>query len=93
MKTKFGYMACPDCQARVVVKINEANGTLSYGCDECDGNGYCKKDAGRYPGWLKRITPVKPAPAAQPKSAKHEHQESKPAAPGSSGGIGEFFKS
>lgn len=73
-------MACPDCGERVVVKINERE-TLSYGCDECDGNGYSKKGEGRYSSWLQKITRVaapaapartpekQPAPAAKKSSA------------------------
>jgi hypothetical protein len=68
-KRKYGHMACPDCGERVVVKIND-NETLSYGCDECDSNGYCKKGEGRYPSWLKKITALAaPAPAEPPPPA------------------------
>lgn len=66
MKTKFGYMTCPDCKERVAVKINDQNETLSYLCTECDSNGYCKKGEGRYDAWLQRITRTA-APAPQPK--------------------------
>ena len=87
MKTKYGYMACPDCATRVVVKINEHQ-TLSYRCDECDGYGYAKKGEGRYSKWDARITEKTTAPAAppaEPKSAAPtksvaKPQESKPAA-------------
>lgn len=66
MKIKFGHMDCPDCSARVAVRISEHE-TLSYRCDECDGNGYCKKTEGRYPSWLKKITRVAaPAPVKEP---------------------------
>lgn len=74
MKTKFGYMQCPDCGERVVVKQNE-NETLAYRCDECDGNGYTRKGEGRYQSWIKKITrtaPVKPEakPEAKPAPGK-----------------------
>ena len=66
MKTKFGHMACPDCTARVVVKVSPTE-TLSYRCDECDGNGYSKKGEGRYSTWMQKITRVDaPAPEKKP---------------------------
>ena len=65
MKTKFGHMACPDCSSQVVVKISDTE-TLSYRCDECDGNGYCKKGEGRYATWQGKITRAAPAPKAKP---------------------------
>jgi len=52
----------------VVVKKNEHE-TLSYRCDECDGNGYCTKGAARYDLWLKRVTAA-PVPASEPKAAE-----------------------
>lgn len=87
MKTKYGHMACPDCAARVVVKINERE-TLSYRCDECDGNGYSKKGEGRYATWVNNTTRVAadpaPAPAAAPTPAPapRKKDEAKPAQPG-----------
>lgn len=65
-KSKFGYMACPDCGERVVVKVNERE-TLSYSCAECDGDGYRKKGQAAYAHWLKKITPAAPPPADPPK--------------------------
>jgi len=59
-KTKFGYMKCPDCTARVVVKVNDKE-TLSYNCDECDSFGYARKGAGNYAAWLGRIERTAPA--------------------------------
>ena len=61
MKKKFGYMKCPDCGARVTVKINDLE-TLVYACDDCDGSGYCRKAEGRYPSWIAKIERVAPAP-------------------------------
>lgn len=71
-KTKIGHMACPDCGEKVAVKENE-HGTMSYSCDECDGNGYCRKGEGRYPSWRAKITPLagaKPAAESKPASEK-----------------------
>jgi hypothetical protein len=73
MKIKIGYMLCPDCQKRVVVRKNELD-TLFYRCDECDGNGYSKSSEARHALWLARITDAPapapaPAPAAAPKPA------------------------
>jgi predicted RNA-binding Zn-ribbon protein involved in translation (DUF1610 family) len=69
MKTKYGHMACPDCGATVVVKQNE-HGTLSYNCNECDANAYCRKGAGNRAAWDNRITrtaaPEKPKPGEKP---------------------------
>jgi len=65
---KFGYMKCPDCGERVVVKINERE-TLSYTCDECDGSAYSKKGEGRYPKWLEKIERAPGVPAPGPKPA------------------------
>ncbi len=45
------------CGNPVVVKIN-SHDTLSYSCQECDGNDYCKKGDTRYAWWLKRIAKV-----------------------------------
>lgn len=61
-RTKFGHMACPDCSHQVVVRANERE-TLSYHCDECDSQGYARKDNGNYAAWLGRI---KRAPGAAP---------------------------
>ena len=77
MKTKFGYMACPDCGERCVVKQNEHE-TLAYRCDECDGNGYARKGEGRYPTWLKKITRTA-APAAAPAVKPEKGAPAKPA--------------
>lgn len=78
MKTKLGHMACPDCNARVVVRINERE-TLSYRCDECDGNGYSKKGEIRYSAWLKKIERV---PGQEPKPAAKPAASPAPAKPG-----------
>ena len=77
-KTKFGYMPCPDCASRVVVKINERE-TLSYSCDECDGIGYSKKGEGRYPAWLKKIERVKPGVPEVGSAGPVERAKPKPA--------------
>jgi hypothetical protein len=67
-KSKYGYMPCPTpkCGTRLVVKMNERE-TLSWRCDECDGNGYVKKGEAGYSRWLgvvERAAPD-PAPAAK----------------------------
>lgn len=72
MKKKYGHMACPDCAARVVVKVNE-HGTLSYTCDECDSAAYCKQGAGNRAAWEKKI-----AKAGDP-PPKGEKKDEKPA--------------
>ena len=82
MKTKLGHMGCPDCGARVVVKINERE-TLSYRCDECDGNGYSKKGEGRYSSWMKKITRAPGSEPPKPAEKKAgEGGDKKPAARG-----------
>jgi predicted RNA-binding Zn-ribbon protein involved in translation (DUF1610 family) len=82
LRKKYGYMKCPDCGARVTVKINDLE-TLVYACDDCDGTGYSRKGEGRYAGWLAKIErcalppppvpdlrarpdPPSPAPASPP---------------------------
>lgn len=68
MKTKYGKMSCPDCGAPVTVKVNEHD-TISFNCDECDANAYCRKGAGNRASWDKRITRA-PAPAPKPEDKK-----------------------
>jgi hypothetical protein len=74
-KTKYGYMKCPDCPERVVVKVND-NGTLSYGCDECESTAYARKGTPVYAAWDARITDK---PAAPPREQKTPPPEGKPA--------------
>ena len=79
-KSKFGYMKCPDCAVRVVVKVNEKE-TLSYTCDECDSRGYAQKGAGNYKTWIARIERAPgSAPAAGDKKPADDKKpdESKP---------------
>lgn len=83
MKTKYGYMACPDCSQRVTVKAN-ANNTLSFTCDECDAAGYCKAGAGNRAAWEKKITKITPAEPPAPKPG-----EKKPEGEKKSGGMWE----
>lgn len=74
MKTKYGYMNCPDCHSdgkasRVLVRVNEHE-TLSFRCDECDAAPYAKKGDARRDMWerkIERLAPATPAtPAADP---------------------------
>ncbi len=66
MKQKFGYMPCPDCPERVVVHISDFK-TLSYSCQECGGNGYCKTTQPRYQTWVAKINPEGAARAPREK--------------------------
>lgn len=84
MKTKYGYMSCPDCAAdgvtsRVLVRVNEHQ-TLSFRCDECDASPYAKLGDARRAIWDKKIEHIapaaNPAPAADPRPVPKE----KPAA-------------
>src|SRR5574341_971297 len=77
-KVKFGHMPCESCGERVVVKENE-HGTLSYGCDECEGVGYAKKGTVQHALWQKKIERVAaPAPAASPKPASAAAPKAEP---------------
>ena len=87
-KSKFGYMPCttPKCGTRLVVKMNERE-TLSWRCDECDGNGYVKKGEAGYSRWLgvidRAAPPPAPAPAPKPAAPAEKPAPAapKPAAP------------
>lgn len=71
MKVKIGYGSCPGCAAagrtnRVMFRQDDATGTLSYNCDECDGGDYAKPHQQKHRDWMARLE-NKPAPKADPK--------------------------
>jgi hypothetical protein len=84
LKNKLGRIPCDCCGHPAMLKENAA-GTLTVACDECDVSSFAKKGTGAADRWRAKLpkapAQAAPAPAAPTSVPKAPAQEAAPPTP------------